>query len=79
MIYEFECIFTALPDVWVRLDVSTIDALMCLRTGLLNNQQVNKVKVFAITSDTESISFVYDILAANTASANPWSTIAATL
>lgn len=71
MIYEFDFQFTEHPDLWVRTDITVEDALECLKTGLLKNSQVSRVKLFAINEGDVSVSFIYDITAAKSGN-QPW-------
>lgn len=71
-VYSFDCQFEALPDIWVSLDVTIEAALECIKTGLLHNKPVTRVKLFSISSDGDSVSFVYDIVQSKTGGF-PWS------
>ena len=62
-IYSFDCQFEALPNIWVSLDVTIQEAMECIKTGLLRNKPVTKIKMFAITTEGGSVSFVYDVVA----------------
>lgn len=77
MVYEFEFQFEQTPNIWLRTDVTIADALACLKTGLLRNQVVTKVKLFAITESSTTVAFVYDITAAKSGN-TPWSTLSTT-
>jgi hypothetical protein len=77
MIYEFEFQFESHPTIWLRADVTTAEALECLKTGLLRNSIVSKVKAFAISESDNSVTFVYDISAAKSGTGQPWSVISA--
>lgn len=61
--YSFDCQFEALPNIWVSLDVTVNEAYSALQTGLIRNKPITKIKMFAITADTSSVSFVYDVVA----------------
>jgi hypothetical protein len=71
LVYEFEFQFTDKPGLWVRTDVKVAEALECIKTGLLKNTPVARVKMFAISEGSLSVSFVYDIGAAKSGN-NPW-------
>jgi hypothetical protein len=70
--YEFDFQFTDIPDMWLRADVTVTEALECIKTGLLKNRAVSRIKLFAINGDTCGVSFVYDVVAAKQGN-NPWS------
>lgn len=72
MVYEFEFKYESLPNIWLRTDVTVEEALHCIKTGLLRNEPVSQVKLFAITEGSESVSFVYDIINAKKGN-SPWS------
>jgi hypothetical protein len=61
-----------MPNFWLSADVTISQAFDCIKTGLLNNQPVSKIKMFSINSDGDSVSFVYDIVAAKSGNF-PWS------
>ena len=61
-----------MPNLWLSTDVTIQEALDCIKTGLLHNQPVIKIKMFSINSDGTSISFVYDVNAAKQGNF-PWS------
>ena len=74
--YELDFQYDTTPLVWTSLDVTVIEALDTLKTGLLNNKPVAKIKLFAIV-DTDiipnvSMEFVYDVRAAKQGNI-PWS------
>lgn len=69
--YEFEFKFSDKP-IWVRADVTVAEAFAAIKTGLLRNQAISAVKLFAITEGSDSISFVYDVTAAQQGNP-PWS------
>jgi hypothetical protein len=71
-VYSFECQFEALPSLWVSLDVTVEQALETIKTGLLHNKVVTKIKLFVINVESDSIGFIYDVVAAKTGN-NPWS------
>jgi hypothetical protein len=71
-VYSFDFQFTSLPNVWLATDVTIGIALDCIKTGLLHNQPVSKIKMFSINSDGTSVSFVYDVNAAKSGNF-PWS------
>lgn len=71
MVYEFDFQFADIPNIWLRTDVTVEEAFECLKTGLLNNRVVTRIKAFAITNSPTSVSFVYDINAAKSGSF-PW-------
>jgi len=62
--YEFDFQFVDIPNMWLRCDIKTSQALETIRTGLLNNRAVSKIKLFAITGPEHTVCFVYDIVAA---------------
>jgi hypothetical protein len=72
IIYEFEFQFESQPTLWLRTDVTVQQALDCIKTGLLKNLAVARVKLFSISESNQSISFVYDIAAAKSGNI-PWS------
>ena len=69
--YEFDFQFSDKPGFWVRADIKVYEALEVIKTGLWKNQQISKVKLFAI----DEANFVYDINAAKSGG-QPWSTLA---
>lgn len=71
-VYEFDFQFTDVPNFWLRTDVTIEESFNVLKTGLLRNKPVSKIKMFAINSDGSSVSFVYDVIASKTG-AFPWS------
>tara|TARA_R110000868_G_scaffold65453_3_gene195789 strand:+ start:296 stop:562 length:267 start_codon:yes stop_codon:yes gene_type:complete len=72
--YEFDFQFVDISDMWLRTDVTVFEALECIKSGLLRNRAVSKIKLFAINIDGDegSASFVYDVIAAKQGN-NPWS------
>jgi len=74
MNYSFDFQFESHPNLWLSTEVTTIEALSCLKTGLLRNHVVTRVKVFSINGDGESETFIYDIAAAKSGN-QPWSLI----
>jgi hypothetical protein len=70
--YEFDFQFADIPTMWLRTDVSVVQALDCIKTGLLDNRAVSKIKLFAISEGDNTVSFVYDVVAAKQGN-NPWS------
>ena len=73
-IYEFEFQF---PDsnIWYKTDLQVSEALEVIKTGLLTNKPITKIKLFAITEDTSSMCFIYDVAAAKQGN-QPWSLLA---
>ena len=71
-IYEFDLQFTDVPNFWLRTDVKISEAFDVLKTGLLRNRPISKIKMFAINADGQSVSFVYDVICSKTG-AFPWS------
>ena len=69
--YEFDFQFTDIPNFWLRTDVTIEEAFSVLKTGLLRNRPVSKIKMFAITTSDTAVSFVYDVIASKTG-AFPW-------
>ena len=63
-IYSFDFQFTSIPQMWLSTDVTIQQAFDCIKTGLLHNQAISKIKMFSINSDGSSVSFIYDIVAA---------------
>lgn len=62
--YSFDFQFADKPGLWLSSDVTVNQALDVLKTGLLKNHAVSKVKMFAINDGAKSVSFVYDVTAA---------------
>lgn len=78
-VYEIEVQYELIPNQWVRLDVKIAEALEALKTGLLRNLAITRVKLFSITAkDSDAVSFVYDIAAAKSGN-QPWSLVAETI
>jgi len=71
-VYEYDFQFTDIPGMWLRTDVTIQESMEVLKTGLLRNRPVSKIKMFAINGDGDSVSFVYDVIASKTG-AFPWS------
>lgn len=71
IIYEFDFQY-ADNSLWVRADVTVIQAFTAISTGLLHNKPITKIQLFAIIEGERSISFVYDVTAAKKGN-NPWS------
>lgn len=65
-VYEYDFQFTDIPGFWLRTDVTIQESFDVLKTGLLRNRPVSKIKMFAINSDGSSVSFVYDVIASKT-------------
>ena len=63
-IYSFDFQFADKPHFWLSTDVKVSEAFETIKTGLLRNQAISKIKMFSINSDDDSISFVYDVIAA---------------
>ena len=57
---------------FLRTDITIQQALDAINTGLLDNKPIGKIKLFAISEDDDSISFIYDVAAAKSGN-NPWS------
>lgn len=72
--YEFDFQFVDKPNVWLRADVTVEEAFNAIKTGLLKNHQVSKINLFAITEGSQSVGFVYDVVAAKSGT-QPWSVI----
>jgi hypothetical protein len=70
--YELDYQYDTSSPIWATKDVTVLEALDILKTGLLNNKPVAKIKLFAIFDTKVSIEFVYDIRAAKQGSI-PWS------
>lgn len=70
--YELDFQYDSSPPVWTSADVTVTEALDTLKTGLLNNKPVAKIKLFAIFNTEISIEFVYDVRAAKQGNI-PWS------
>ena len=72
--YSYDFQFTDIPNMWLSTDVTVQEAFEVLRTGLLRNRPVSKIKMFAINDIDSggSISFVYDVICSKTG-AFPWS------
>lgn len=56
---------------WVNLDVTVLEAFDALKSGLIDNRPVTKIKLFAIFDTETSIEFVYDVRAAKQGNI-PW-------
>ena len=70
-IYEIE--FQVPSDSrWYKTDISVAESLEVIKTGLLSNKPVSKIKLFAITEGDSSANFIYDVVAAKQGS-QPWS------
>lgn len=72
LIYELDFQYDETNLVWSALDVTVSEALDTLKTGLLRNKPVAKIKLFAIFDTDNSVEFVYDVRAAKTGNI-PWS------
>ena len=70
--YELDYQYDATHPVWATADVTVTEALDTLKTGLLHNKPVAKIKLFAIFNTETSIEFVYDVRAAKQGNI-PWS------
>ena len=70
-VYSYDFQFTDMPGFWLSTDVTIAEAFEVLKTGLLRNKPISKVKMFAISADDQSVSFVYDVIASKTG-AFPW-------
>jgi len=70
-IYKFEFQFVDVPDLWLTIDISVGDSLEAIKTGLVKNRPISKIKLFAINTDDDSIAFVYDVVAAKQGN-TPW-------
>lgn len=73
LIHEFEFQLTTLPGVWLKTDISTSQSLQAIKSGLLHNQSLSKIRLFTISDDDTTIHYVYDVVAAKQGN-NPWST-----
>jgi hypothetical protein len=71
-VYSFDFQLTSVPDMWLATDVTIDEAFATIKTGLLRNKAVSKIKMFSINADGESVSFVYDIEASKQGNF-PWS------
>ena len=56
----------------LKTNVTIPQSLEVLKTGLLDNKPVSKVRLFSIEQDGLSVTFIYDIQAAKSGS-QPWS------
>jgi hypothetical protein len=70
-VYSYDFQFTDMPGFWLSTDVTIQEAFEVLKTGLLRNKPISKVKMFAISSGDDSVSFIYDVIASKTG-AFPW-------
>jgi hypothetical protein len=70
-VYKFEFQFVDVPDLWLTIDISVGDSLEAIKTGLVKNRPISKIKLFAINTDDDSIAFVYDVVAAKQGN-TPW-------
>lgn len=64
LIHEFEFQLSSMPGVWLKTDVTTTQSLSAIKTGLLHNQSLSKIKLFTVSDDDTTISYIYDVLAA---------------
>lgn len=72
MVYSYDFQFVSIPDMWLQTDVTIQEAFDVIKTGLLKNQPVSKIKMFAITESETSVAFVYDVVGAKQGNF-PWS------
>ena len=70
--YEFDFQFEDKPGIWLRADVTVEEAFNAIKTGLLKNNPVSKINLFAITDKDKSVGFIYDVAAAKQGN-QPWS------
>lgn len=73
--YSFEFEFTDLPGTWLSTTIEIQESLNAIKTGLLKNRSISKIKLFSILSDETSIYFIYDVTAAKSGN-QPWSLMA---
>ena len=71
-VYSFDFQFVDVPNMWLSTDVTVEESLNAIKTGLLNNRPISKIKLFAISSGSDSICFIYDVVAAKQGN-QPWS------
>jgi hypothetical protein len=58
---NFSLQFTAVPNIWVDIEIDMKELLDLIKTGLLNNQPVSKIQLIEITQLPLKVVFVYDI------------------
>ena len=73
LVYSFDFQFADKPNIWLQADINTNEALEVIKTGLFKNHSVSKIKLFAINCGDESVTFIYDVIAAKSG-LNPWTT-----
>ena len=78
IVFEFEFEFTSNPNLFVRADVSVIEAFVAITTGLLKNCPVSRVKLLTVSEGNSSVYFTYDVNAAQKGN-KPWSLLLTTL
>ena len=61
LIHEFEFQLSSMPGVWLKSDVTTAQSLSAIKTGLLHNQSLSKIKLFTVSDDDTTISYIYDV------------------
>lgn len=76
--YEFEFEFTSSTGIFVRTDATVKEAFECLRTGLLRNAPVSRVKLFTVAGGNDIVAFTYDVNAAQKGNP-PWSLLLTTV
>jgi hypothetical protein len=71
--FEFEFQFVDTPNVWLKVSIPLAQHLEAIKTGLLFNKPISKVKLFEVTDEESDIGFIYDVQAAKSGG-QPWST-----
>ena len=69
--YQLDTSANVSSPIWLSKDITVLEALDILKTGLLDNKPVAKIKLFAIFDTEISIEFIYDVRAAKQGSI-PW-------
>lgn len=71
-LFELEFQFQDTPHVWLKVDQPLSTHLAALKTGLLFNKPITKVRLFEVTDSGQSVSMIYDVQAAKSGG-QPWS------
>jgi hypothetical protein len=69
--FELEFQFQDAPGIWLKSDQPLLVHLETLKTGLLFNKPITKMKLFEVADNNLTTSMVYDVAAAKSGG-QPW-------
>jgi hypothetical protein len=71
ILFDFEFSFASSPTQFIARELSIAEAFHVIKSGLIDNQPIAKVKLFTVIEATDAVSFIYDIAASKSGN-SPW-------